>query len=173
MRTVCLAMLLAVLAVVTGCGGDGEPEPLTTVSGAQGGTETPTTVTSPSEPQTVEAAKALAQAQVDAFAAGDYAGTWDMWSAEGKAAISREDYVRFNTECPSPIEGVAIDVTSARLENPTTSVVIIKTVGVTASYNVVYQDGKWRWQPNPDGMAKFATGVDAMVANGRSNGQCG
>ena len=166
-----LTGLLLAAAFTAGCdsGSEAAQNPLSATDVA---TTTAVSTTPLAEPQTVEAAKALAERQVEAFAAGDYAGTWDMWSAAGKAAISREEYTRIFTECREVAGGVPITVKTARLENPTTAVVTIDRLGFGATYTVLYEDGAWRWQPSADSMADFAKGADVIIAERRSRGSC-
>lgn len=170
MRTACVAVLLAALAL-TACSEGENPAPGAVPTGVLGAT-TPVVTTPPGEPQTVEGARALAELRVKVFGASDYAGVWDMWTASAQSAFSRADYVRYYTECKDLAAGAPVTVTNVRLENPTTAVVTIDRLGFGATYSVVYEAGKWRWQPSADQMADYAKGVDVMIAEKRARGGC-
>ena len=124
------------------------------------------------EPRTLDAAKALAQREGDAYAAGDWAGAWDLFTKAGKAAISRADYVRLHTTCKT-LTGPAMTVKLIRAEGPDKAVVVYERLGFTFSYTLVYEDGQWRFQPDDEAMAGYAMGVDKLIADKTAAGTCG
>lgn len=123
------------------------------------------------EPKTVEAAKAAAQREFDYYAAGDWGGTWDLWTKAGKAAFSREDYIRLHTTCKT-ITGPTFEITGARLEGDSKAVVNYKRLTFADTGTMVYEGAAWRWQPQPEDMKDYATGVDAMLKKRRAEGSC-
>lgn len=128
------------------------------------------TIGKESEPRTVEAARSVVELSFDRYMGGDYAGAWDLYSAEGKAAISRSEYVRLLTACP-PTK-LPYEIVSARLESEDRAVVVVKLLGVAQSYESRYEDAAWRLQPRKEGLAEFALGVDAAVAKRKARGGC-
>lgn len=130
-----------------------------------------TTASTAAAPKTVEAARAVATEEAAAASSGDWAGAWGLWSAAGKKAISRADYVRLHTECKT-ITGVPLTVDNVRLEGDTAAVVRISWMGFAFSYTEVYESGQWRWQSNPDDTADYALGVKALIVKKKAAGSC-
>lgn len=86
-KTVIAIGALGLALFAAGCGNGGTTESNTpAVTGAASAD-----ADKPQEPKTAEAAKTLAQKEFDTYAAGDWKGAWDLWTAEGKAAISRDE----------------------------------------------------------------------------------
>jgi hypothetical protein len=50
-------------------------------------------------PATLSAATAAAQANVDHFSSGDFAGVWERMSREVRDGITQEDFVTFYQTC--------------------------------------------------------------------------
>jgi hypothetical protein len=163
--------LLAALGLVA-CGSDSEP---TSVEpGGQSPVEVTSAAASPTpegDPMTVEAAQAAAEHELDAYAAGDWAGAWDLWTAAGQAAISREEYVRLHTECGT-LTGIMFEITNARLEGDDQAVVTWERLIATGAAIMIYEDGVWRYQPEDDDMADYAKGVDQILEERRADGSC-
>jgi hypothetical protein len=118
------------------------------------------------EPKTVEGAKAAAQTVFDRFSGG----AWDMYTAAGQAAISQADYVKLNEACSR--KGLAIQLTSARLEGPDKAVVIAKQLVATQSYTMVYESNAWKLQPAPEGLALYKLGALKAIAAQKKAGTC-
>ena len=87
---------VAALSFTAGCSGDDEAPAGNAAAAAAGGPE----------PKTIDGAKTAAQTVFDRFSGGDFAGAWEMYTAKGKQAISKEDYVKLNTACSR--KGLAI-----------------------------------------------------------------
>lgn len=152
-RLAALALIAAALGCSTGCsGGDEQP--------AAGGPE----------PKTVDGAKAAAQTVFDRFSGGDFAGAWEMYTARGKQAISRDDYVKLNQACSR--KGLAISLTSARMEGADKAVVIARQLVAAQSYTMVYEAGAWKLEPAPEGLALYAKGATRAIAAQRAAGTC-
>jgi hypothetical protein len=135
-------------------------------------TVVPPSPTKAGQPQTVEAAKAAAQAEFDAYAAGDWKGAWDLWTKAGKAAIARDDYARLHVTCKTQT-GLTFEITTARLESPTVAVVNWKRLIVAGSHEMHYEDGQWRFQPDAAAMADYAKGVEKMISDRKADDNCG
>jgi hypothetical protein len=122
------------------------------------------------EPKTVEGAKAAAQTMFDRFSGGDFAGAWDMYTAAGKAAISKADYVKLNEACSR--KGLAIQLTSARMDGTDKAVVIAKQLVAAQSYTMVYENGAWKLQPAKEGLALYKLGAVKAIAAQKKAGTC-
>jgi hypothetical protein len=122
------------------------------------------------EPKTVDAAKAAAQTVFDRFSGGDFAGAWDMYTAAGKAAISKDDYVKLNEACSR--KGLAIQLTSARLDGPDRAVVIAKQLVAAQSYTMVYESDAWKLSPAKEGLALYRLGAAKAIAAQKKAGTC-
>ncbi|AGZ44634.1 hypothetical protein [Actinoplanes friuliensis] len=122
------------------------------------------------EAKTIEGAKAAAQITFDRFSGGDFAGAWDMYTAAGKKAITKEDYVKLNTACSR--KGLAIQLSSARMEGADRAVVIAKQLVAAQSYTMVYEAEGWRLEPAKEGLALYAKGADKAIAAQKKAGTC-
>ncbi len=159
-------VLLTVTLALAGCTSESPRTP--------GAKVAPTSV-SPSpaeEPRTAVAAQTAAQRSFDAFAAGDWAGAWDEWNGAGKAAFSREDYVRLHTTCKT-LTGLPFKIKTARLEGADKAVVQAERASFAFAYEMTYEEGRWRFQPDADAMADYRLGVDALIAKKKTEGTCG
>jgi hypothetical protein len=122
------------------------------------------------EPKTIEGAKAAAQTVFDRFAGGDFAGAWDMYTAAGKQAISKDDYVKLNQACSR--KGLAIQLTSARMEGTDRAVVIAKQLVAAQSYTMVYENDAWKLEPAKEGLALYKLGAVKAIAAQKKAGTC-
>lgn len=120
---------------------------------------------------TEAAVKKLAQEENSRFSAKDYAGAWDLYSKAGKAALSQDDYVRYNEACDTG--GMPIEVKDVRMESDIKATVRIGIGDIEVANKVLYEEDKWRWQPRPDTMKSYATGVDQMIKDSKAAGSCG
>jgi hypothetical protein len=122
------------------------------------------------EPKTLEGAKAAAQTVFDRFSGGDFAGAWEMYTSAGKQAISKDDYVKLNTACSR--KGLAIQLTSARLEGTDKAVVIAKQLVAAQSYTMVYEQDAWKLEPAKEGMTLYKLGAEKAIAAQKKAGTC-
>jgi hypothetical protein len=122
------------------------------------------------EPRTIEGAKTAAQTVFDRFSGGDFAGAWDMYTAAGKKAISKDDYVKLNQVCSR--KGLAIQLTSARMDGPDKAVVIAKQLVAAQSYTMVYEGTAWKLAPAKEGLALYSQGADRAIAAQKKAGTC-
>jgi hypothetical protein len=149
---------VAALTLVTACTGDDKPAGNS--AAAAGGPE----------PKTIEGARAAAQTVFDRFSGGDFAGAWDMYTAAGKKAITKEDYVKLNQVCSR--KGLAIQLTSARLDGPDKAVVIAKQLVAAQSYTMLYENSAWKLAPAKEGLALYAQGAAKAIAAQKKAGTC-
>ncbi|GAA3336178.1 hypothetical protein GCM10020358_07300 [Amorphoplanes nipponensis] len=122
------------------------------------------------QPKTIEGAKAAAQTVFDRFSGGDFAGAWDMYTAAGKQAITKADYIKLNTACSR--KGLAIQLSSARMEGADKAVVIAKQLVAAQSYTMVYEGDSWKLEPAREGLALYAKGADRAIAAQKKAGTC-
>ena len=151
---------VAALSFTAGCSGDDEAPAGNAAAAAAGGPE----------PKTIDGAKTAAQTVFDRFSGGDFAGAWDMYTAKGKQAISKADYVKLNEACSR--KGLAISLTSARMEGSDRAVVIAKQLVAAQSYTMVYENGAWKLEPAKEGLALYAKGADKAIAAQKKAGTC-
>ena len=122
------------------------------------------------EQKTIDGARAAAQTVFDRFSGGDFAGAWDMYTAAGKAAISQADYVKLNEACSR--KGLAIQLSSARMDGTDKAIVIAKQLVATQSYTMVYENNAWKLQPAPEGLALYKLGAAKAIAAQKKAGTC-
>jgi hypothetical protein len=159
-RVGALALIaVAALSFTAGCSDDEQPAGNSAAAAAGG-----------PEPKTVDGARAAAQTVFDRFSGGDFAGAWDMYTAKGKAAISKADYVKLNETCSR--KGLAISLTSARMEGADKAVVIAKQLVAAQSYTMVYENNAWKLEPAPEGLALYKQGAVRAIAAQKKAGTC-
>jgi hypothetical protein len=122
------------------------------------------------EPKTLDGAKLAAQTVFDRFAGGDFAGAWEMYTTAGKQAISKADYIKLNQTCSR--KGLAIQLTSARMDGPDRAVVVAKQLLAAQSYTMVYEATAWRLEPAPAGLALYQQGAVKAIAAQKKAGTC-
>jgi len=154
------AVAAAVISFSTGCSDDAEADAGKAAAAVANGPQ----------PKTLDAAKIAAQTMFDRFSGGDFAGAWEMYTAAGKKAISKDDYVKLNEACAR--KGLAITLTSARLEGENKAIVIAKQLVAAQSYTMVYEQDAWRLEPAKDGLALYAKGADRAIALQKKAGTC-
>src|ERR671921_1019843 len=151
---------VAALSFTAGCSGDDEAPAGNAAAAAAGGPE----------PKTIDGARAAAQTVFDRFSGGDFAGAWEMYTAKGKQAISKGDYVKLNTACSR--KGLAIQLTSARMEGTDRAVVIAKQLVAAQSYTMVYENNAWKLEPAKEGLELYAKGAAKAIAAQKKAGTC-
>jgi hypothetical protein len=173
MRLAATAAVLAVLALA-GCssadsGGSAAPPPAAGAPATQGAASTGT------EPRTEAAVRAAATEEFDSYAAGDYGAAWDVWTAAGKKAISRANYVKLFQLCPEIAQGVRFEIQKVALDNDHEAHVRASRMGIAVqSFQFVYESGHWRFVPLPDAMNDYRTKtINQMAADRRAQGGCG
>ncbi|MDI6101569.1 hypothetical protein QLQ12_23395 [Actinoplanes sp. NEAU-A12] len=122
------------------------------------------------EQKTLEGAKNAAQTVFDRFSGGDFAGAWEMYTSAGKQSISKDDYVKLNTACSR--KGLAIQLTSARMEGTDKAIVIAKQLVAAQSYVMVYEQDAWKLEPAKEGLALYKMGAEKAIAAQKKAGTC-
>ncbi len=151
---------VAALTFTSACTGDEEAPAGNAAQAVAGGPE----------PKTIEGARNAAQTVFDRFSGGDFAGAWDMYTAAGKQAISKDDYVKLNQACSR--KGLAIQLTSARMEGTDRAIVIAKQLVAAQSYTMVYENNAWRLEPAKEGLALYKLGAAKAIAAQKTAGTC-
>jgi hypothetical protein len=129
----------------------------------------PASVAGADEP-TLDGAKALAQAEIDRYAAGDAGGAWDLLDATSQAKVSRADYIAVHEACP--LRAPAYTLKSARLEAPAQAVIAVGFLGLAQIYKTNYESGHWRWQMAPSDADEYRGGATAKIAALKKLGLC-
>lgn len=123
----------------------------------------PAATDSPTTPEA--AARTALQAQLDAYAAGDYGAAWDLWSDSGKKAISRADYLKWKAACKDKlVTGPKFEIKTLRIEDGI-AIATVERLGIAFTYRLRQEANSWRFIPDDDAMAEYAQGVDALVAS--------
>jgi hypothetical protein len=152
-RLAALTMIAAALAgSAAGCSDDADTPAGNAAAAAAGGPEA----------KTVEGAKIAAQTVFDRFSGGDFAGVWDMHTAKAQQTITKADYVKLNETCSR--KGIAIQLTSARLEGTDKAIVIARKLVATQSYTMAYENNAWKLEPAKEGLALYALGATKAIA---------
>ncbi|MBB2942783.1 hypothetical protein FB565_002496 [Actinoplanes lutulentus] len=152
---------IAVLGVTSACSSDSDEAPAGNAAAAAGGGP---------EPKTVDGAKAAAQTVFDRFSGGDFAGAWELYTAAGKQAISKADYIKLNEACSR--KGLAIQLTSARMEGADKAIVIAKQLVAAQSYTMAYEKDAWKLEPAKEGLALYKLGAVKAIAVQKKAGTC-
>jgi hypothetical protein len=157
------ALALASAATITfasACSDDSEEPAGNSAAAAAGGPEQ----------KTLDGAKNAAQTVFDRFSGGDFAGAWEMYTAAGKQSISKDDYVKLNQACSR--KGLAIQLTSARMEGTDKAIVIAKQLVAAQSYTMVYEGDAWKLEPAKEGLALYKLGAEKAIAAQKKAGTC-
>jgi len=120
-------------------------------------------------PETLAAATAAAQANIDRFTAGDFAGVWEHMESDVRAGITQRDFVTFYETCKKP--GGPISVRGARLEGGE-AIVLMKIQGIEKSRTMVYEDGSWNMQATDDFAARLGQPLPQLIAEETAAGLC-
>lgn len=163
-------MAAAAALVLAGCGSESDE------AGDGGVNEEPAAASEPTqeaEPEddaagNEDAVRAAAREQADRHSSGDFGGAYDMWSADAKATISRDDYLAFAEECLE--SGLPIDVEAVRLESDAEAVVRLGIAGFNQSYSMVLEGDEWAWVPTDTALDIYA--ADDPVQAARDAGSC-
>jgi len=121
-------------------------------------------------PETLSAAVAAAQANVDRFSSGDFAGVWERMSLEVRDGITREDFVTFYETCKKT--GQKIRVAGVRLDAGDTAIVRMEVGGTDQSRIMLFENGNWVMKPTPGFAAHLGQPVEQIVAEEKSAGLC-
>jgi len=122
-------------------------------------------------PETLSAATAAAQANVDHFSSGDFAGVWERMSREVRDGITQQDFVTFYETCKKVgskirVAGVSLDLANGE------AVVSMKVDGADKPRIMLFENGTWVMKPTPGFAAHLGKPVQQIVAEEQSAGLC-
>lgn len=119
---------------------------------------------------TLGAATVAAQATLDRFGDGDFAGVWDHMARDVRDGISKADFVTFYQTCKKP--GPRVAVTGVRLQPDGQAVVAMTSHGVERYRYLVYEDGAWAMRATDDFAAHLGQPVSRIIDEERAAGLC-
>jgi len=130
-----------------------------------------TTASGQDVPETLSAATAAAQANVDLFSSGDFAGVWQRMSREVRDGITQEDFVTFYETCKKA--GPKIRVVGVRLDAADGEAIVRMEVGGTKQPRIMlFENDNWVMKPTPGFAAHLGEPVEQIVAEEKSAGLC-
>ena len=130
-----------------------------------------TTASGRDVPVTLSAATAAAQANVDRFSSGDFAGVWERMSREVRDGITHEDFVTFYETCKKA--GPKIGVDGVRLDAADGEAIVRMEVGGTEQSRImIFENGNWVMKPTQGFAAHLGEPVEQIVGEEKSAGLC-
>jgi hypothetical protein len=125
----------------------------------------------PDVPETLSAATAAAQANVDRFSSGDFAGVWEHMSREVRDGITQADFVTFYETCKKTgprlrVTGVSLDAVDGE------ATVRVEDGGAGAPRIMRFEDGTWVMEPTQGFAARLGKPVAQIVAEEKAAGLC-
>jgi hypothetical protein len=130
-----------------------------------------TTASGRDVPETLSAATAAAQANVDHFSSGDFAGVWERMSRDVRGGITQEDFVTFYETCKKA--GPKIRVAGVRLDAADGEAIVRTEVGGTERSRImIFENGNWFMKPTRGFAAHLGEPVEQIVAEEKSAGLC-
>ncbi|MDT5048368.1 MAG: hypothetical protein QOJ20_2417 [Mycobacterium sp.] len=166
-----VAVLAAVLlaAACSSCGNAGRVS--NSIIGTARSVAASTIALAPDVPETLSAATAAAQANVDRFSSGDFAGVWEHMSRGVRDGITQEDFVTFYETCKKT--GSKISVAGVRLDAADGEAIVrMKVGGVERSRTMLYENGDWTMKPTDGFAAHLGEPVEQIVAEEKAAGLC-
>ncbi|WP_031524188.1 hypothetical protein [Streptomyces sp. NRRL F-5123] len=116
-------------------------------------------------------ALAVARQEFGRLSGGDWAGAWQLWTADARQAVPQDEFVRANTEC-RPALGVPYVLGPGSRTGPGTFRVSWTHAGTTGSSTLQLASGHWYFSPGPQTLADFRLGADHVVRQRRASGSC-
>jgi hypothetical protein len=121
--------------------------------------------------ETLSAATAAAQANVDRFSSGDFAGVWERMSREVRDGITQEDFVTFYETCKKA--GPKIRVAGVRLDAADGEAIVRMEVGGTEQSRIMlFENGNWVMKPTQGFAGHLGEPIEQIVAEEKSAGLC-
>jgi hypothetical protein len=162
-------MRIAAVVALTGCStSKATTTPAAPAPSAQA------TSSAAAQPRTQAAVKAAATEKFDAYASGDYAGAWEIWTASAKKTLSRQNYEKLFELCPPVAESLPFTIKAVRLAPDKKSAVVRAQRSIALiSFRFVYEGGQWRYVPSAANLRDYRTKTPAQLAAGlRKDGAC-
>ena len=125
----------------------------------------------PDVPETLAAATAAAQADIDRFSAGDFAGVWEHMTQDVRDRIDQDDFVTLYRTCKTI--GPNFSVSGVRLNAGTNDAIISLTNRDGTHFRVMrYEYGGWDMAPTHDFATRLGKPVQQIIAEEKAAGLC-
>jgi hypothetical protein len=125
----------------------------------------------PDVPETLAAATAAAQANIDRFSAGDFAGVWEHMTQDVRDGIDQDDFVTLYQTCKTI--GPSFSASGVRLNAGTNDAIISLTNRDVTHFRVMrYEYGGWDMAPTHDFATRLGKPVQQIIAEEKAAGVC-
>ena len=125
----------------------------------------------PDVPETLAAATAAAQSDIDRFSAGDFAGVWEHMTQDVRDGIDQDDFVTLYRTCKTI--GPNFSVSGVRLNAGTNEAIISLTNRDVTHFRVMrYEYGGWDMAPTHDFATRLGKPVQQIIAEEKAAGLC-
>ncbi|MDG6105956.1 hypothetical protein Daura_07310 [Dactylosporangium aurantiacum] len=116
------------------------------------------TVEVTAQPQDPQTAQVTAEQVFDNLSDGDWAGAWELWTDTAQSALAKDVYVDLVSTCTA-LQGDYVVTGLTPVDDSTATVKWTRTpTGGTATSGtntIKYQNGHWRFEPDPTALAAF------------------
>jgi hypothetical protein len=176
MNLVKIASAFVALLALAACGSAGAPSASPNSAASTPAASPPSAVPSPqASPMTAAAAQAAATAYFDFYAAGQYAGVYQLLSPAPRQVVSRAEWMAVHHACRSTTAGLAYKVSRPELAG-TTAVVNVSLAGAAAAIGseeetFTYSGGRWLYAPSDLSVYQHHTAAQAVEA-AKAQGLC-
>ena len=125
----------------------------------------------PDVPETLAAATAAAQADIDRFSTGDFAGVWEHMTQDVRDGIDQDDFVTLYQTCKTI--GPRFSASGVRLNAGTNDAIISLTNRDATQFRVMrYEHGDWDMAPTHDFATRLGKPVQQIIAEEKAAGVC-
>jgi len=122
-------------------------------------------------PETLAAATAAAQADIDRFSTGDFVGVWEHMTQDVRDGIDQDDFVTLYRTCKTI--GPNFSVSGVRLNAGSNDAIVSLTDrGVTHFRVMRYEHGDWDMAPTHDFATRLGKPVQQIIAEEKAAGLC-
>lgn len=97
---------------------------------------------------------------------------WDLLTASGQATISRDDYAKIVKECPKPFAQTTTVSVALDAGGSTATVSATSPVSGQYTWQMVYENGRWKHQPSSGAMDWMKLGAEKALTVIRNEGSC-
>lgn len=126
----------------------------------------------PDVPETLAAATAAAQADMDRFSAGDFAWVWEHMTQDVRNGIDENDFVTLYQTCKTI--GPNFSVSGVQLDAGTNDAIVSLTNRGAVHFRVMrYEYGGWNMAPTHDFASRLGKPVQQIIAEEKAAGLCG
>lgn len=162
---------LSVLVALT-VGGCGSTATKSDAPSERASAASPTTTMAPAQPKTLEAATAAVQEWADRRSSEDYAGAWQLFNKQVRDGMTEADYVTPSETCTSALTKYPETAKGVRMDGPDRAFVRLEALGFKISVDVLYEDGQWVLDPEPEFAKDLNKPIQQIVAERKARGDC-